>query len=49
VYFPLGVKKAHDWMVDQVDDFFYTTDKVKTHQVVKREVIIVETSSWWDI
>jgi hypothetical protein len=31
-----GAKKAHDWMVDQVADFFRTTDKVKTHQVVKR-------------
>jgi hypothetical protein len=25
-----GVKKTHDWMVDQVDDFFRTTHKVKT-------------------
>jgi hypothetical protein len=30
-----GAKKAHDWMVDQVADFFRTTHKVKTHQVVK--------------
>ncbi len=30
-----GVKKAHDWMVDQVADFFRTTHKVKTQQVVK--------------
>jgi hypothetical protein len=30
-----GAKKAHDWMVDQVADFFRTTDKVKTQQVVK--------------
>jgi hypothetical protein len=30
-----GVKKSHDWMVDQVADFFCTTHKVKTHQVVK--------------
>jgi hypothetical protein len=30
-----GVKKAHDWMVDQVPDFFRTTHKVKTQQVVK--------------
>jgi hypothetical protein len=28
-------KKAHDWMVDQVADFFRTTHKVKTQQVVK--------------
>jgi hypothetical protein len=25
-----GAKKAHDWMVDQVADFFRTTHKVKT-------------------
>jgi hypothetical protein len=25
---------AHDWMVDQLDDLFRTTHKVKTHQVV---------------
>ncbi len=30
-----GAKKAHDWMVDQVVDFFRTTHKVKTQQVVK--------------
>ena len=30
-----GVKKAHDWMVDQVADLFRTTHKVKTQQVVK--------------
>ncbi len=30
-----GAKKAHDWMVDQVADFFRTTYKVKTQQVVK--------------
>ena len=28
-------KKAHDWRVDQVADFFRTTYKVKTQQVVK--------------
>jgi hypothetical protein len=28
-------KKVHDWMVDQVADFFRTTHKVKTQQVVK--------------
>jgi hypothetical protein len=30
-----GVKKAHDWMVDQLADLFRTTYKVKTQQVVK--------------
>ena len=30
-----GVKKAHDWMVDQVADLFHTTHKVKTQQVIK--------------
>jgi hypothetical protein len=30
-----GPKKAHDWMVDQLDDLFRTTHKVKTQQVVK--------------
>ncbi len=30
-----GVKKAHDWMVDQVADLFRTTHKVKTQHVVK--------------
>ena len=30
-----GAKKTHDWMVDQVADFFRTTPKVKTQQVVK--------------
>jgi hypothetical protein len=30
-----GAKKAHDWMVDQVADFFRTTHKVKTQHVVK--------------
>ncbi len=30
-----GAKKAHDWMVDQVPDFFHTTHKVKTHHMVK--------------
>ena len=33
-----GVKKAHDWTVDQLDDLFRTTHKVKTHQVVKSRV-----------
>jgi hypothetical protein len=30
-----GVKKAHDWVVDQLDDLFRTTTKVRTQQVVK--------------
>jgi hypothetical protein len=30
-----GTKKAHDWMVDQLADFFRTTHKVKTQEVVK--------------
>ena len=30
-----GVKKDHDWVVDQLVDLFRTTHKVKTHQVVK--------------
>ena len=30
-----GAKKAHDWTVEQIDDLFRTTHKVKTQQVVK--------------
>jgi hypothetical protein len=30
-----GVKKAHDWTVDQLADLFLTTHKSKTQQVVK--------------
>jgi hypothetical protein len=30
-----GVKKTHDWTVDQLADHFRTTTKVKTQQVVK--------------
>ena len=30
-----GVKKTHDWVVDQLDDLFHTTHKVTTKQVVK--------------
>ena len=30
-----GVKKTHDWTVDQLLDLFRTTHKVKTQQVVK--------------
>jgi hypothetical protein len=30
-----GAKKTRDWIVDQVPDFFRTTHKVKTQQVVK--------------
>ena len=32
-----GVKKAHDWAVDQLTDLFRTTHRVKTQQVVKRQ------------
>ena len=31
----LGVKKVHDWVVDQIADLFHTTHKVKTQQVVR--------------
>ena len=30
-----GAKKAYDWLVDQLDDLFRTTHKVKTQQVVR--------------
>ena len=30
-----GVKKAHDWTVDQITDLFHTTHKAKTRQVIK--------------
>jgi hypothetical protein len=30
-----GVKKSHDWVVDQITDLFLTTHKVKTEQVIK--------------
>ncbi len=30
-----GVKKAHDWVVDQLADLFRTTYRVKTQQVIK--------------
>ncbi len=42
-----GAKKTHDWMVDQVGDFFRTTHKVKTQSLrwLKAEVSIVETLS----
>ncbi len=30
-----GVKKAHDWMVDQLADLFLTTHRVKRQHVVK--------------
>jgi len=29
-----GVKKVHDWVVDQLTDFFRSTHKVKIQQVV---------------
>jgi hypothetical protein len=44
-----GAKNAHDWMVDQVADFFRTTHKVKTQQWLKAEVSITEISRWRDI
>ena len=30
-----GVKKAHDWAVEQLADLFHTTHRVNTQQVVK--------------
>jgi len=33
--FSLGVKKAHDWVVDQLSDLFRATHRVRTQQVVK--------------
>ena len=30
-----GVKKAHDWVVDQLVDLFHTTPKVKTQRVAR--------------
>ncbi len=33
-----GVKKAHDWSVDQLADLFRTTHRVKTQQVVPSPV-----------
>jgi hypothetical protein len=30
-----GVKKAHDWVVDQLADLFRTTQKAKTQHVVR--------------
>jgi hypothetical protein len=30
-----GAKKTHDWSVDQIDDLFRTTHRVKTHQVTR--------------
>ena len=31
-----GVKKDHDWEVDQLPDLFHTTHEVKTQQVSRR-------------
>jgi hypothetical protein len=31
-----GVKKVHDWVVDQLTDLFLTTNTVKTQHVTKR-------------
>ncbi len=33
-----GAKKTHDWVVDQLTDFFRSTHKVKTQQVAKSRV-----------
>ena len=30
-----GPKKAHDWVVEQLADFFRTTHKGKTHEVTE--------------
>jgi hypothetical protein len=30
-----GAKKAHDWVVEKLDDLFHTTHKVKTQHVTK--------------
>ncbi len=30
-----GVKKEHDWAVDQLDDLFLTTHRPKTQQVIR--------------
>ena len=30
-----GVKKTHDWEVESITDFFHTTHKVMTQQVVR--------------
>jgi hypothetical protein len=30
-----GTKKAHDWVVEKLDDLFHTTHKVKTQHVTK--------------
>jgi hypothetical protein len=40
-----GAKKAHDWMVDQVADFFARRIRLKHSRWLKTEVNIVETSS----
>jgi hypothetical protein len=40
-----GVKKTHDWVVDQIPDLFHTTHKVKTQQVVGDGVSDVGTSN----
>ena len=40
-----GAKKAHDWMVDQVADFFAQLIRLKDSRWLKAEVSIVETFS----
>jgi hypothetical protein len=47
--FHSGAKKAHDWMVDQLDDLFRPHIRLKHIRWLKTEVIIVETSNWRDI
>jgi hypothetical protein len=44
-----GAKKAHDWMVDQVADFFAQHLRLKHSRWLKVEVSFVETSNWRDI
>ncbi len=49
-----GVKKAHDWVVEQLADFFRTTHKAKTQQVVRsrgqyRGDIELEGYLWNDV
>ncbi len=41
-----GVKKAHDWVVDQLADLFRTTHKAIPTRWLKAGVSIVSTSNW---
>ncbi len=36
LYLSFGCQKTHDWVVDQQDDLFHTTHKVKTQQHVTK-------------